>query len=335
MKKIKHASKEEKLKAVKAVKSGESVASIAKIFKQKRQTIYNWIRRYDEGNSLERTEGSGRVSLISKNIADELIAILLKPASIYNFETDLWNSQRIQIILKKEFGVKASRMSIWRTLKKLGFTYKKVQKLYAEVDREKQASDIKTMVKEIKKTVKECRGILYFADEATIQLSPVMGKTWAPKSEKVFHKVTANKGSVAAISAISNDGRLIFNLFENTKRFKSDDIIDFFTKMLQHHPRRNLVVVMDRAAVHRSKKTLEFIESKKRLHVFHLPPRSPEFNPDEQVWGHLKNHSLKSHQETTVKGLKKLTHKKLSSLSKDKKKLMGIFKRCDNSFLYT
>ena len=161
-----------------------------------------------------------------------------------------------------------------------------------------------------------------------------MGKTWSGVGEKVIHRSTANRGSISAISSISNDGRLVFNLFDQGKRFKSDDIINFLKQMLDHHPRRHLVVIMDRAPCHTSKRTYNFINSQKRLHVFLLPSRSPELNPDEQVWSHLKNHELKSHQEKDLKGLKKLARKKLRKLSREPRKLMGIFKHCDNANLF-
>jgi len=91
---------------------------------------------------------------------------------------------------------------------------------------------------------------------------------------------------------------------------------------------------MDQAPCHKSKKVKSFVQSQRRLHVFYLPPRSPEYNPDEQVWAHLKNHDLKSHRETSLKGLKSLARKKLNKLSKDPKKLKGIFKRCEKHPFY-
>ena len=56
---------------------------------------------------------------------------------------------------------------------------------------------------------------------------------------------------------------------------------------------------------------MKFIKSQKRLHVFYLPPRAPHLNPDEKVWNHLKHHELKSHQETNLDGLEKLSNKNL------------------------
>jgi transposase len=48
-------------------------------------------------------------------------------------------------------------------------------------------------------------------------------------------------------------------------------VIDFLSQMLTHHRRRHLVVVMDNAPPHVSKKTLAYIEGQPRLHVFNLP----------------------------------------------------------------
>jgi transposase len=91
---------------------------------------------------------------------------------------------------------------------------------------------------------------------------------------------------------------------------------------------------MDRATPHITKKTEAFVASQKRLHVFFLPPRSPELNPDEQVWSHLKNHGLKSHRATTPSELKALTRKKLARTAQDKLKVIGIFHRNDHARLF-
>lgn len=50
----------------------------------------------------------------------------------------------------------------------------------------------------------------------------------------------------------------------------------------------NQTVILDNAAFHKSQKTRELIESTK-CHVLYLPPYSPDFNPIEQKWGHVKN----------------------------------------------
>ena len=180
-------------------------------------------------------------------------------------------------------------------MKDAGFSYQKPERRYYESDPKAQKEWLKKELPKIKRKAQKHNAILYFEDEASISLTPVLAKTWAKKGQTPQIKSTGKRGSIAALSAISKSGHLIFNLKKG--RVNSDDIIKFLKQMLKQHRRRHLVVVMDRATTHRSKKVKEFINSQKRLHVFYLPPRSPEFNPDEKVWNHLKNHELKGHQE--------------------------------------
>ena len=65
--------------------------------------------------------------------------------------------------------------------------------------------------------------------------------------------------------------------------------------------------------------------------MFFLPPRSPQLNPDEQVWGYTKNHILKNHQERDLKGLKKKSNNGLKKLAKNSDKVMGVFQGYENS----
>ena len=56
---------------------------------------------------------------------------------------------------------------------------------------------------------------------------------------------------------------------------------------------------------HRSKLVKEYIEEHPRLEVHRFPGYSPELNPDEWVWSHLKNHELASYAPHDVKELRR------------------------------
>jgi transposase len=86
--------------------------------------------------------------------------------------------------------------------------------------------------------------------------------------------------------------------------------------------------VMDQAPPHVSKATNAYIESQRRLHVFHLPKYSPDWNPDEKVWNHLKHQELKGHQAKTTEELTALAAQKLTAMSTKVELLQGIFFRC-------
>lgn len=324
----KHSDYNIRLRAIEAISDGQSVEAVAKAFRYNKSTVHRWLQSYKKNKDIESLTPkprSGRPRVWSQENDQQLISDVLKPASEFGFETDFWTCRRLVQHIKKRFQVEISGPTMWRYLRKAGLTYQQPEKQYKEANPAAQEEWICKTLPKIQEIVRKYRAILYFEDEATIQLAPVLGKTWALKGQTPCQKVTGNRGSIAVISAISNDGRLIFNLRRG--RFNSTDVIRFLTQMLKHHARRHIVVVMDQATPHTSKKTVAFIKSQKRLHVFYLPARSPDLNPDEKVWNHLKHQELKSHQASNLETLTKLTKSKLKKISKNKKTLRGIFLR--------
>jgi transposase len=213
-----------------------------------------------------------------------------------------------------------------RRLHEAGLSYQKPEREYFELSEDERNEWLRTVVPKTRRAVKKYRAILYFQDEANVSLTALLGKTWAPRGQTPKQKVTGKRAGVAAMSAITKRGQLIFRLHE--KRIASPEVIDFLSQMLKHHRRRHLVVVMDQAPPHVSKKTTAYIESQRRLHVFHLPKYSPDWNPDEKVWNHLKHQELKGHQARTKEELKVLTDQRLKRMSKDPELLRGIYFRC-------
>jgi transposase len=317
--------------AIQGYANNQTISSLSKAYNVHRATIHRWISQETTEQSLERrtNPGSGRPPKISEKEIQKLTQLILKPASAYGFETDFWTIRRIIIVAKEKLKITISKTSMYEILHNEQFSYKKPEKRYYEANQIEQQEWIKKVIPQIKKCMMQHRGILYFEDEASISLNAVLGKTWGPIGEKSIQKSTGNRGSVSAMSAISHSGQLLFTLHE--ERIKSKQVIHFLGQMLTSHPRRHIVVVMDKAPPHTSKITKKYIASQKRLHVFYLPARSPELNPDEKVWNHLKNEELKSHQARNKNELKNITRRKLSSMSKKPRLLRGIFMRCELS----
>lgn len=329
MKDHKHSSEQIRVNAVKAVLDGESIESVSRSYNCNRSTIHRWLASYKTKrrfSALATKPRSGRPAGLSKEDAKFLNRAILKPASSFGFETDFWTCRRIIQLAKRELKTSVSQPTMWRSLRATGLTYQKPEKRYLQASKKDKEAWIKSTVPEIRAAVARFKAILYFQDEASIALAPVLARTWAPKGRTPIQEVTGKRGSVSAMSAISNVGHLIFSLCE--KRIASKQVIKFLEQMLRHHPRRHLVVVMDQASPHVSKMTRAFVASQKRLHVFYLPPYSPEFNADEKVWSHLKHQELQGHQAIDKKGLKKVARKRLIKMARDPSLVRGIFFRC-------
>jgi transposase len=255
-----------------------------------------------------------------------LLSVVLKPASEFGYESDFWTCERLRQVLRKELRLKVSKWTVWRRLREAHLTYQKPERHYFEANEQERKEWVETELPRIQQAVARYRAILYFEDESNISLSALLGKTWSIRGRPPTQRVTGARGGIAAMSAISKSGSLLFRLWD--KRIASEEVIHFLRQMLKHHSRRHLVIVMDQARPHTSKKTKAFIDEQKRLHVFYLPKYSPDWNPDEKVWNHLKHQELKGHQATTKAEIKQLARKKLRKMAKNPRQMRGIFFRC-------
>jgi transposase len=305
------------------------VIQVAQAYRVDRATVHRWLARVDKAgvvDGLRRSPGSGRPPKLAQLTHDHWRDIVLEPASVFGFETDFWTAQRVRQVVCREYGVLVSTRTILRRLRRAGLTCQKPEREYFEADPEVREQWLEETLPKIRAAIKEHRALLYCQDEASLSLTALLGKTWAPRGQTPKQCVRGNRGTISAISAINGRGRLVFRLHE--KRIASAEVIDFLGQLLRHHARRHLVVVMDQAPPHVSKATMAYIASQVRLHVFHLPPYSPDWNPDEKVWNHLKHQELKGHQATTKSELLELSQRKLQSMADTPELLRGIYFRC-------
>ena len=74
--------------------------------------------------------------------------------------------------------------------------------------------------------------------------------------------------------------------------------------------------------------TAPFVESTNgRLYLFYLPPYSPDLNPDEMVWRHLKCHHIGKKFISSQKELFRLVKNVLLSLQRTPRKIVGFYKK--------
>ena len=320
---------EVRARAVQAVLSqGLGICDVARAYSTDRTTLFRWIRRYEQQGEtgLHRQAGSGRPRKLRELDSQRFWNLVLQPATEFGYETDLWTVARVHQVMQAQLKVVVSKDTIWRRLREAGLTYQKPERQYFEADDRARQEWLEQTLPKVRETVRKYRAILYFQDEANVSLTAFLGKTWAPRGKTPKGQVTGKRGGVAALSAISRRGHLLFALHQ--KRIASDEVIHFLTHMLYYHRKRHLVVLMDNAPPHTSKKTMTFIDSQPRLHVFNFPSYSPDWNPDEKVWNHLKHHELKSHKAKTKDELTTLANKKLNGMANNPSLVRGLFYRC-------
>jgi transposase len=135
---------------------------------------------------------------------------------------------------------------------------------------------------------------LVYLDESGFDLNMKKEYGWKARGQRIYDNRSGNrKGKrITVISAYSNQTKnliapMYFDGNTDTEIF-NQWIEEFLIPALQP----NQTVILDNAAFHKSQKTRELIEAIK-CNILYLPPYSPDFNPIEQKWGHVKTHIKK------------------------------------------
>ncbi len=139
----------------------------------------------------------------------------------------------------------------------------------------------------IKAMAREVGADIYFGDAAHMRSDHHAGRTWGKKGETPIVEATGARHGMSLISAITSRGHMRFMLVE--KGGVNADVFIEFLKRLAVGAKRTIFLIVDRGPAHIAKKTRAFVESLNGvLRLFYLPPYSPDRNPDELVWKHLK-----------------------------------------------
>ena len=138
----------------------------------------------------------------------------------------------------------------------------------------------------IKQQARAQGATVFFADEAGIRSDYHTGTTWAPAGQTPVVTATGRRFSLNMLSAVSPKGEFRFMLHDDTV---TAPVFKTFLQRLMVGATNPVFVVVDGHPVHKSALVRQYIESQGgKLQLFILPPYSPQLNPDEQVWAHVK-----------------------------------------------
>jgi len=159
-------------------------------------------------------------------------------------------------------------------------THQKKTFSYAEADQKKREAYLE-QIKDI-----DPENIVY-SDETGIDDNEVLFTGWAPCGERCCAQKKAARKTRYNITAALNSNRLFAPfLFEG---YSNSIVYETYVRcVLVPVLKPGMVVVIDNARFHKSKKIVELIEAAGCRLIF-LPPYSPDYNPIEHWWTAVKN----------------------------------------------
>lgn len=207
------------------------------------------------------------------------------------FDFALWTREMIRDLIRREFGVSMSVVSVGRLLHKLGLSAQRpLHRAWQQNPAAVEELTTRTYPA-LRAQAQAAGGVLYFADEAGIRSDYHGGTTWAPIGRTPVVTSTGGRHSINMISAVTAPGALRFAVYQGN--LTASVFIDFLQRLRHDADKKGVgpvYLVVDGHPVHRATATKQFVAATNgRLRRVFLPGYSPELNPDEWVWTNVKH----------------------------------------------
>lgn len=313
--------------AVNAVRNlGFGPELIAKAYNFHRDCIYDWLKDYDRGGyeALKSQKAPGAQVVITTEMDEWLKqTVLTKTPQEFGYDTNLWNCQILVGLLKQEFGISVRNGTVRVHLQALGLSCQKPE--YQDIKRdEKEIDRFKTeKFPMIQGLAQKMGADIAFEDESGVGVMTRHGRTWGLKGKPPVVKVSMLRKGFNVLSAVTAKGDMKYTIKDvsiNSERF-----IEFLAELIADR-QRPLILLIDHASFHNSKKVRNFVrENRAKLRVFFLPKRAPEVNPDEQVWNEIKNNRLGKQPIKSKEDLKRRITEAMDSVQHNVNRVISFF----------
>jgi len=123
-----------RFRAIELWKEGKKVKDIAHFFGLHRVTVSYWISAYRRKGekALKSKKAPGPSFKLTDGEVKALMKNLEKDATHFGFETPLWTTKRVGLLIAKETGKTLHHSNVWRLLKRMGLSNKKPERRAAE-----------------------------------------------------------------------------------------------------------------------------------------------------------------------------------------------------------
>lgn len=172
-----------RLRAVEQVEAGEHPEEVAAVLGLHRKTVYGWWAKYRQGgkDALRAKPVPGRPSKLSASQRRKLYTLVAgsDPRQL-SFEFALWTREMVRTLIRREFGVALSKVSVGRLLRTLGLSPQRPLRRASQQDPDAVQRWKFEEYPRIRKQAARAGATIYFADEAGIRSDYHSGTTWAP-----------------------------------------------------------------------------------------------------------------------------------------------------------
>ena len=310
-------------------KKKKPVEEIAEATGLSKNVVYITIRKYKaDGYAALKPKVRGRKQGAKRTLTEsqekEIRKLIIdKNPDQLKMKCCLWDRKAVQQLIKDRYDITMPIRTVGEYLHRWGFTVQRPMKQAMNQKPEQVQKWLHEEYPAIHADAQKEKAEIYWGDETAVQNTANYARGYAPKGKTPVLKVQTVKMHINMISAISNQGHVKFMFSDES--IDADKLIEFMERLIKDADRK-IYLILDNLKAHHSKKTTAWVEAHAdKIRLFHLPPYSPEYNPDEYLNHDLKE-SIGTKPQVKVKDeLQDLANGFMNGLSDDPEHVQSYF----------
>ena len=161
-----------------------------------------------------------------------------------------------------------------------------------------------------------------FWDEFGFSFQEQLATTWARTGKRpIFRRVTKERRAISTAVALTLSGKIYKKHFEGS--VNSENLVVALAHV-QQHVLGKMILIWDRASIHKSKKTKAYFRSHPEILIEALPAYAPQLNPEEYCHGNVKQR-LKNACPKTKEDIRSMLDRGFARLRRRPDLLLSFF----------
>jgi len=283
-----------------------SPALIAQVLHCARSLVYAVAHKFiadQEVGLLDRRADNGNSKASSSH---DLVVVILVAYTPRDFGRRLptWTQELLVLVLRQLTGLRISRATMCRWLKRLGIRRGRPKPFVCcPWRRQRRRRRLRKLQEVIARA--GANEVVVYADEVDIDLNPKIGPDYMLRGQQKWVQTPGvNEKRYLAGALNIHGGRLTYSEWMNKS---SDLFIGLLHELARAYPgARKIHVILDNYKIHKSQRTkLALAALQGRIELHFLPPYCPDENRIERLWRDLHDNVTRNHGCATMHDLMK------------------------------
>ena len=276
------------------VEGGERPAEVARSLGLCRTSIYPWLRQYRQAglDGLAESIAPGPESKLTEKQCRQVKRwILGKDPRQYGFDFGLWTRRIVQSLIQQRMQIDVGLTAVVRMLARLDITPQKPLRRAYERDPVAVKLWLEDTYPKLKQRAKRLGAKIFFLDEAGFQSDPPLQRTYGLKGETPVVVTSGQRQSINVISAVNARGAFWAATYAG--KLNGESFVLFLQDFVKNRGNQKVLLVLDGHPAHKAKVVEQYVASLQgQLELHPLPAYSPDLNPDEFAWSHMKGNGV-------------------------------------------